>query len=201
MVTNRQQNNRGQALTLEAMTAAILVLAAIGFALQMTAVTPLSASTSSQHVENQLQATSEGVLDSAAETGALREAVLFWNSSSQAFHGNADPFYRSGPPSNDFGDSLSEAFGARNVAYNVFVHYRTDDGIATQQMVRQGQPSDHAVSASRTVLLTDDDRLLMANTTEGESLGSLADEDFYVDERPGQTYYNLVRVEVVAWRI
>nr|WP_267163201.1 hypothetical protein [Halovenus salina] len=85
-------DDRGQALTLEAVVGAILMLAAIGFALQMTAVTPLSASTSSQHIENQLQSTSEGVLDTAADTGALREAVLYWNETTGEFHGNADPF-------------------------------------------------------------------------------------------------------------
>lgn len=194
-------DDRGQALTLEAVTGAILILAAIGFALQMTAVTPLSASTSSQHIENQLQSTSEGVLDSTADTGALREAVLYWNETTGEFHGNADPFYRSGPPPNAFGDALTDAFGTGNVAYNVFVHYRTGDGIETQQMVRQGQPSDHAVSASHTLVLTTDDRLVGPTFTEQERLSDVADGAFYVVDRDSEPYYNLVRVEVVAWRI
>lgn len=195
-------DGRGQALTLEAVTAAILILAAIGFALQMTAVTPLSASTSSQHVENQLQATGEGLLGSTAESGALREAVLYWNGTGERFHDtDAEPFYRSHAPPNEFGDALEEVFGERNVAYNVFVHYPTDDGVETQVMVRQGRPSDHAVSASWTLELTDDDRLVEEDFTPGRRLGDLDDDAFYVDQRDGGVNYSLVRVEVVAWRI
>jgi hypothetical protein len=196
-------SDRGQAFTLEAVTAAILVLAAIGFALQMTAVTPLSASTSSQHVENQLQATSEGVLGSAEKSGALREAVLYWNSTEEQFHESGlEPFYRSGAPPNEFGDTLERVFGNRSVAYNVFIHYQTDDGIKTQEMVRQGQPSDHAVSASRTIELTDEDRLVGENFSLGPSLGNLAADEFYVEQRDADgIHYNLVRIEVVAWRI
>ncbi len=197
------KDDRGQALTLESVTAAILILAAIGFALQMTAVTPLSASTSSQHVENQLQSTSEGVLGSSAESGALREAVLYWNSSEGEFHGaEIEPYYRSGAPPNEFGKTLDEAFSDRNVAYNVFVHYQTEDGTATQELVRQGQPSDHAVSASRTVELTDDDRLVDEDFSLNQTLGSLDEDEFYVEQRDEDgIHYNLVRVEVVAWRI
>jgi hypothetical protein len=196
-------SDRGQAFTLEAVTAAILILAAIGFALQMTAVTPLSASTSSQHVENQLQATSEGLLGSAEKSGALREAVLYWNGTEGQVHRSGrEPFYRSGAPPNEFGDTLERVFGTRNVAYNVFVHYQTDNGIKTQEMVRQGQPSDHAVSASRTIELTDDDRLVGENFSLGSSLGNLAADEFYVEQRDDDgIHYNLVRVEVVAWRI
>lgn len=203
MVGASTDPERGQALTLEAVTAAILVLAAVGFALQMTAVTPLSASTSSQHVENQLQMTTSGVLESAAETGALREAVLYWNASEERFHNvSGEPYYRSKAPPNDFGESLQENFGDRSVAYNVFVHYQTDNGTDTQVMVRQGRPSDHAVSKSRTIELTDDDRLVGENFSRGPKLADLAADEFYVDQRDDSgVHYNLVRIEVVAWRI
>jgi hypothetical protein len=186
-------------------TAAILILAAISFALQVTAVTPLSASTSSQHVENQLEATGEGALASSATAGALEEAVLYWNRSDQQFNGATGDraFYTAGPPPNDFGDTLQEAFGDRNVAYNVYVYYETASGaIETQQMVRQGEPSDHAISAARTIELTDDDRLVLDNFSMGPRLGNLSSDEFYIDETEGgSVHYNLVRIEVVAWRI
>ena len=196
-------DSRGQAFTLESVTAAIVLLVAVGFALQMTAVTPLSASTSSQHLENQLQSTSEGVLASTDESGALAEAVLYWNSTEREFHdATIEPYYRGGPPPNDFGDVLDEAFGERNVAYNVLVHYQTADGsIETQEMVRQGQPSDHAVSASRTVELTKDDRLVDRDGSVNQTLGSLEEDEFYIESSSGDLHYNLVRIEVIAWRI
>jgi hypothetical protein len=191
--------DRGQALTLEAVSGGILLLLAIGFALQMTAVTPLSASTSSQHLENQLESSGEGVLASTAESGALKTAVLNWDNSSAEFNDSSGVgYYRGEPPDNAFGDALDRAFGDRNIAYNVIVHHQLADGSRfTQRMIYQGQPSDHAVSASRTVALADAD-----NLTAG---GGPALEDattFYAeDAAPGDSLYNLVRVEVIAWRI
>jgi len=191
---------RGQALTLEAVTAGILLLLAVGFALQMTAVTPLSASTSSQHLENQLEASGQGALAGTAETGSLKAAVLYWNETESEFQGtNSAQYYRAGDPDNDFGDTLQRAFGNRSIAYNVVVHYQSPGGgMESQRMVYQGDPSDHAVSASRTVTLLDSD-----NLTAGDDRPELRHSDsFYVpDMAPGRSLYNLVRVEVVAWRI
>jgi hypothetical protein len=194
--------DRGQALTLEGVTAAVLLLAAIGFALQVTAVTPLSPSTSSQHVENQLDASGDGLLDSAAENETLKEAVLYWNPSEDEFHGTGGaPFYRSGAPPNGFGDELERSLEARNVAYNVYVYYQSFDGtIQRQQMVSQGSPSDHAVSASRTITLVDDDRLVQSDGSPGQRVDS---SSFYIPDASltDDGLYNFVRVEVVAWRI
>lgn len=198
-------DERGQALTLEAITAAILLLSAVGFALQMTSVTPLSASTSSQHLENQLQATGEGVLASADDRGALTEAVLEWNASTQEFHDSGpDPFYRSGGINSTFGQILDDAYGDRNIAYNVIIHYHTPEGgMARQRMVHQGEPSDHAVSASRSVVLLDSDRLIEHDGSPGPRIN---ETNFYAPDAghangDHREQYNLLRVEVIAWRI
>lgn len=203
-----QGDVRSQALTLEAITAAILLLAAIGFALQMTAVTPLSASTSSQHLENQLQSTGDGVLASTDDSGALKEAVLYWNVSEGQFHEAGErSFYRSGPPNNDFGNATARTFGERNIAYNVIIHYHTPDGeMARQRMIEQGEPSDHAVSASRTIALTDDDIIVDedGNPTGlklGDAEGQFYAPDAGIESAGNRPLYNLVRVEVIAWRI
>jgi hypothetical protein len=195
-------DERAQALTLEGVTAAVLLLAAIGFALQVTAVTPLSSSTSSQHVQNQLQATTEGVLTSTDDTGALQEAVLSWNESEDRFHdaGTAG-FYRSGAPPNAFGAELERTLDARNVAYNVVIHYHTEDGdIDSQQLVSQGSPSDNAVSASRTLVVVDDDRLVQRDGSPGTTVSNA---EFYMPDANilSDGVYNVVRVEVVAWRV
>lgn len=193
-------------MTLEAVTAAILLLTAVGFALQMTSVTPLSASTSSQHLENQLQATGEGVLASGADTGALEDALLFWNRSEDAFH-NTNPgvsYYRRGSIPNRFGEFLNESYGERNIAYNIVIYYQTKSGEERRQrLVHQGQPSDHAVSASRTVVLTDDDRLVNEDGTLGAQINgtNFYAPDVGVESGGDRQYYNLLRVEVIAWRI
>lgn len=206
MVGERQRDDdeRGQALTLEAIVGGLVLLTAVGFALQMTAVTPLSASTSSQHLENQLGEEAEGVLASTAETGALKDAVLYWDSEEEEFHGTGDrSFYTSGPPDNEFGDELRRTFGDRNIAFNVVVRYQTENlGVSRQRMVRQGQPSDNAMSASRTVVLVDNDVLLDENGEETEERLAESEQNFYApntaDDNP---YYNVVTVEVIVWRI
>lgn len=194
--TPGRQEERGQALTLEAVTAAILLLVAIAFALQVTAVTPLSASTSSQHLENQLQKTGDGVLASSDADGSLKGAVLDWNETEEAFdEAGEEAFYRSGAPENTFGDTLESVYSDRSIAYNVVVHYHTDDGMDEQRMVDQGEPSDHAVSSSRTIALHGDDEL-----TTGTKVRET--EDFYApDLDEDQPLYNYVRIEVIAWRI
>lgn len=191
----RRDDSRGQALTLEAVTAALLLLVAVSFALQMTAVTPLSASTSSQHLENQLQKTGEGVLASSAENESLKRAVLDWNETEQAFIGaDESGTFRDGPPENSFGTALDAAYGDRNIAYNIVIHYHTTDGeMREQEMVDQGEPSDHAVSSSRTLTLDIEDEL--ADGTP------LPEADFFAPNLDDDSVYNLVRVEVVSWRI
>jgi hypothetical protein len=202
MVTRRrrqvQGDQRSQALTLEAVTGAILLLVAVGFALQITAVTPLSASTSSQHLENQLQSSTEGILASTAETGALKSSVLYWNDSTSQFNGSEEGgYYRSGPPDNEFGDALANSFSDRNIAYNVVVHYQTATGEQrSQRMIYQGEPSDHAVSASQTVLLQDTD-----NLTGSQNIDIKSSSSFYAPDSASGEFYNIVRVEVIAWRI
>lgn len=197
-------DDRGQAHTLEAAVAALLLLTSIGIALQMTAVTPLSASTSSQHLENQLQQTSKGVLASSAENGGLKQAVLYWNDSEGSFYNTTGRFYYTeDPPQNiSLGRTLNQTLDERNVAYNVYVVFQSTDG--TQQrkrMIYRGEPSEHAVTASHSVTLVDDDQL---RSQDGSVSGTNLSEasTFYIgDSTPSDGFYNQVRVEVVAWRI
>jgi len=194
---------RGQAHTLEAVVASLLLLASLVFALQMTAVTPLSASTSSQHIENQQQATGSGVLAAAAETGTLKTAVLYWNNSSEQFHNTNEDlgYYTSGPPDNTLGTMLSRSFDARGIAYNVYLRFQNSAGEPiTRRYVYSGVPSDNAVTATHTVVLTDDDRSYGEN--ESRTNTTLTKENMtYPISDTGGTVYNVVRVEVIAWRI
>src|SRR6056297_391047 len=124
--------DRGQVHTLEAFTAALLVVSGVLFALQATAVTPLTASTSNQHIRTQHRVAAGDLLSVAAANGTLRPAVTFWNPGEQSFVGAPRQFYANGGPPNAFGDALNETFGnfstpGRRVAYDVFVRYRRPD--------------------------------------------------------------------------
>lgn len=204
---------RGQAHTLEALVASLLLLAGVAFALQVTTVTPLSASTSSQHIENQQGATADGVLAAAAENGALKRAVLFTDDEGN-FHGTGnDGYYTSGGPPNRFGAILNRAFESRGIVFNVYVNYQTADGLVKQKrMVYRGVPSDHASAASKKVTLVDDDVLHAdpdpnddyevakptATALDSESSSLYRDA---VNDGSDDGLYNVVEVEVVVWRM
>lgn len=194
---------RGQAHTVEAFAAAVLIIGGLIFATQATAVTPLSASTSNQHIENQQEASIEGLLSTAAADGSLAEAVLYWDAENETFFDTPDPeTYSEGPP-NEFGGALNSLLLDRRIAFNVNVRYPTADGGSdVEEMVHMGEPSTNAVSATRslglydgsTLSAPDDDRTL-------EDVRDDPDSEFFAPEI-GTTsrLYTVVEVEVIAWR-
>ena len=211
------RDGRGQAYALEGIIAALLLVGSLVFALQVTAVTPLSASTSSQHIENQQRAVAEGVFATAVEQDALKIAVLNWNhdpaSDPERFYGipaaAERSFYADGAPDNEFGDLLERAFGERGIVFNVYVRPSVDvdddgdaDGYANeaQRMVYRGEPSDNAVTATRLVTLYDDD--VLYDDDEHPTSTRINENDFYAEDVTGSSdvLYNVVRVEVVVWR-
>ncbi len=204
--TTRATNDRAQAHTLEAFAAAILLVAGLTFALQATAVTPLSASTSNQHIENQQRAVATDLLEASAENGDLAEAVLHWNPENETFassHPEFEYYTQAGPPTG-FGDALNRTFLDRRVAFNVVVRYGTPNGTRAQRMVYMGSPSDNAVSATRTVPLADDANLT-APAYDDRTLRGLSDGTdsgtFYAPDVGSGAAYNYPEVRIVVWRM
>lgn len=197
-------NERAQAFTLEGFAAALLLIASVIYALQVTAVTPLTASTSSQHIENQQAGVARGLLNSAAENGTLKPALLYWNESAQTFHDTTDEGYYAlgGPPNTTFGATLNRTFRDRGIAVNVNVWYVSPGGSRRAvEMVSMGVPSDNAVAVRRSVTLYDDDPI---HSADGTPSGTTVNEsgDFYAPESsPESPVYHVVVVEVVTWRM
>lgn len=180
--------------------AALLLVGSIAFALQVTAVTPLTASTSSQHIENQQIGLAKGILDAAIVNGSLRESVLYWNESAGRFEGaTSEGYYATGGPPTTFGSMLNRSFGDQGIAFNVNVFYTTDGGdIRPEALVHTGTPSDHAISVRRTITLFDDDAL----TAPDSSTTLDSSSSFYApDIASNNPLYNVIRVEVVVWRM
>lgn len=210
---------RGQAHTLEGVVAAMLLLASLMFALQVTAVTPLSSSTSSQHLENQQQATAAGVLAAAAERGTLTPAVTYGSDLADGrdderfgFHqADGERVYTNRPPTTRFGAALERAFADRGLTYNVHVTYQTPSNTTSRaRMVYQGHPSDNAVVVRRTVTLYDED-VLHSPESDGDATDfdvaqpgtttlATAGSDFYAQDVADGPVFNVVRVEVVVWQ-
>lgn len=205
---------RGQLQTLEGVVAGLLVLASLTFALQTTAVTPLSVSTASQHIENQQYSMAEGILATADKRGVLKTALLYWDEDNGQFHGASDVHYIGDPPTpqsghptpqTDFFGMLENRFGQEGVAYNVYAVYRTSTGrTVRQRVVYVGQPSDNAVVASRRVALYVGDRLYEADgSLDSTAPVTLEGASYFAPKvsPSGNGLYNVVTVEVVVWRI
>jgi len=195
-------DDRGQAHTLEAFAAAILIVAGLTFALQATAVTPLSASTSNQHLENQQRAVATDLLETSAANGDLREAILRWDPNRSSFRasGTRGQFTEGGPP-NGFGEALDRAFRDGRIAFNVELRYGPRYG-ESEPMVDMGSPSDNAVTATRTVVLTDDANLTMPGY-EDRTLAQVAaddDQSFYAEDPDSRPIYR-VEVRITVWQL
>jgi hypothetical protein len=192
---------RGQAFTLEAIASGLLLIASVLFALQVTAVTPLTGSTSSQHIENQQAEMADGLLASEAANGTLVPTLLYWNDSKGKFWGASKRGYQTGGPPTVFGETLNRSFRDRGIAFNVNLYYIRANGEREQiPLVHFGSPSDHASTASRTVTLYDDDPMRAA---DGSARGVTVSEatHFAPDSDPDGILYNVVDVEVVVWRM
>lgn len=195
-------DDRGQAHTVEAFIAALLLISGLLFAMQATAVTPLSASTSNQQIENQQRALAADLLSTEAENGSLKEAVLYWNTSSGGFQDSGElGYYQEVGTQNAFMTSLNETLAERRIAYNVRIRYHEPNSAApsvtTDEMVILGQASDNAVTASRTVTLYDDDRLTGENDCTLDSCSS-----FYASNVDSTSrLYNRVEVRITTWRM
>jgi len=194
-------SDRGQAHTLEAFVASLVVLGAILFALQINVVTPLSSSTSNEHVENQEKAIAEGVMSVAHDQNAIKPTVLYWDSDAEEYHNQPEiGEYTNGGPPTAFGRLLNQSFEDDGTAFNVNVYYRDDDGgTRSATIVQNGQPSENAVSVRRSVVVYDTDVYFDAD--ENRTDERVDESDFYMDDAYGGAVFNVVSVEVVLWRI
>ena len=182
--------------------AALLVVSGVLFALGATAVTPLSASTSNQHIQNQQLSTANDLLATSAASGTLLEAAVFWNTSTRGFEGSPDSgYYPAGGPPTSFGRALNATFRDQRIAFNVYVVYWTDTSRKEVPMTYMGSPSDNAVRASRTVTLYNDTEL-SAPDESGNVSQAGANGNFYApDIAPGNELYNVLEVRITVWRM
>lgn len=196
------RGDRGQAHTLEAVSASIVLLASVVFALQITAVTPLTASTASQHIENQQAGVAEGLLDAAAHNGTLKPTILLWNESgARPYRTIEGGTYPMGGPPTQLGVTLNETFVQRGIAFDMsYVFVTTRGSVRTRPVVDLGVPSDHAVRVTRSVVLYDSDHLYYPNGTKQNTTLAESTTYFAGDSYDGPVY-NVVQVEITIWRM
>ncbi|ELZ35641.1 MULTISPECIES: DUF7288 family protein [Halorubrum] len=211
MFVEHLPDDRGQAHTLEAFTAALLLVAGLIFATQATAVTPLSASTSNQHVENQAAIAAQDVLTTTGESGNLRAALLYYEDGEFVDSGDEAGYAGVPPASHPLHDPLTEAFGDRQIAFDIEVAFPEDGGNRTGDatVVDMGSPSDNAATASARVALYADDRLFDGSvddpgdaTYSGPRLANESGHDYFAPSVGGSdTLYTVVEVKITAWQM
>ncbi|MFB6085128.1 MAG: hypothetical protein ABEJ94_12875 [Halorientalis sp.] len=206
------QDTRGQAFTLEGITAGLVLVTAVLFAVQSVAVTPTTAGAVNQRVQSDTRALTQDVLDTVAanETFGLSELVRYWSPDALTFQGaiNSRVGYGSTRPPGELGVLMNRLFTQRGETYNVVVEYQranVSNGTGTVTMVYRGEPAENAVTVSQTVTLYDNQTL----TAPSSAQLPLRYYDTNATNNRGSYYpipdvadgavYNVVEVRVTVW--
>ncbi|WP_436934278.1 DUF7288 family protein [Halovenus marina] len=214
MRVNATARDRGQAYSLEGIIGAIIIVSALVIGLQAAEPSPWATNGAEQQAED-LRTQVEDVLDAAGEDG-LRTAITCVTNSVE---GDRDPAVGA-PSSNatEFNRILNRSLVQPGYEYTLVFEWldASGDQITTEQVYPDDPqtPGDGAVSSTRTILLSEGDRLYTRQPAGTDETCQVAqrtpntlaatdrsDLNFYIDEQVGSNddIYALVRVRVVAW--
>lgn len=204
--------DRGQAYTLEGVIGALLLLAAVLFALQSVIITPTTSGTVDADVRSELRQQAQDILilNAQNESFGLSELTRYWHQSQLTFFGATNPRvgYGTAQPPREFGEMLNETFSARSRLYNVHLRYQpaTPGGETLQTpVVYRGQPSRNAVIATYTVTLYDNQTLTAPTASnvelwEYDTNATDNDDGYYpIPNAVEGPVYNVVEVRVIVW--
>jgi hypothetical protein len=201
--------DKGQIQTVEAITAAIIMLSVLVLVIQATSVTPLTASFTNQHIKLELQNIGTDLLTTLDETPSannydpntysmLKMSVLNWMNFYHydyfAWSNDADKYksltdYTNPQLDTPLGEYLSYLLKYYGIAYNVEVRYSYVDALGqvnvkNAKMIWNGDPSENSVTVSRIVVLHDLDS---------------SDMSVIPDFSPTTSLYNVVEVKLTLW--
>jgi hypothetical protein len=202
---NLSDKRKAQMHTLEGITAAFIIIAAAFYATQSIAITPTSSSTASKQAQAELEQVGNDALSQAQANGNLKDALLDWKESQNAFNGTSGgaKYYRGTPPANGFGETVEGVFDSRGIAYNIDLHFPRPNTTGTspgeQKYLENGDPTDNAVVASETVVLRDHDRVKTGETLNESDTYPIDGYSKSSDEYR-RSYYNVVEVRMTLWR-
>lgn len=207
-------DDRAQAFTLEGFIAAVVVLSALLFALQSIVITPSTGGQVGGQTERSLQQQAGDTLAINAESGNLSRVVRYWDPCANVNYHNAGGFgYAEASDIADgkyaLGTLLNQTFEERGRPFNVVVEYHTNSSASDWEagqtrnvtIFRQGTPGEQSITASRTVVLYDDQRLTAPTTDEtlGEAAECSDTASFAIpDAAPNSEVYNVVTVKVIV---
>jgi hypothetical protein len=206
------KGNRGQIQTVEAITAAIILISVVAIVVEATSVTPLTSSFTNQHIKLELQnigtdvltALDETPVNPIASTSQLKSSILNWLDNTNGGYNwyayyewnnsNHRPTYISlinlNTTSQTLNTTLTDTLGLLlykyGIAFNVELRYSDIDGnVMNSKMVWNGDPSDNSVTVSRIIVLHDGD--------------IVASNPIIHDISPYSRLYNTVEVRLTLW--
>lgn len=191
-------DEKAQLHTLEGVAAATLILLVIIYAIDATSITPLTSSTSNAHVESELMALGQDILNTLdyEEPGynsQLKSDILNWDGNQYIWTGK-DYTENGGTTTlnNNLTQNLKTILISQGIAHRVEVVFlRNQNNItlpsAPVTMIDAGIPSDNAVVVSRKIVLQDTDNPLPnARIRDIDTTSNL---------------YNIVDIRLFIWRI
>ncbi len=195
-----ERGEHAQMHTLEAIIASLIMVAIIIFTVQATSLTPLTSSTANAHIEAQLQAMGQDMLNALSysaygQNSNLTNDVLNWNGEQYVWNGTTYRTVRN--PGSELQDSslaqtLEFIAVKRGIAHNVHFSWVDEEGVTmSRRYIYNGDPSNNAVVISKRVHLSDFD---VGNTTEFAALSGIPDAD-------PTDFYNIVNVKMTLWRM
>lgn len=208
-VNGLYSDTRGVQWTLEAFLAVLLLLSAL---VVVAAVLPVGTQQAEAELaQTQLQQAGDDVLELAATEGDLTAAVLYYNTTEAEFAGTetdlgGESHYVSfdGDEDHPLAPLLAGTVGERALAYNIHIEYEADGPAPERRpLVYQGPPGGDSVTATATVVLSEDDvpHASPGNCTLAAlDAGACGDETFYAPNADDTAQYNTVQVALELWR-
>lgn len=194
-------DEKAQLHTLEGVAASVIMLMVIIYAIDATSMTPLTASTSSVHVESELQTLGQDIFNTLdyAEPGYksnLKYDIMNWTGQDYIWNGTS--YIENGNVSspinfnNNLTRLLKETLIKQGIAYKVEVVYLINSNNITvpspsYNLIYAGSPSYNAVIVSRKIVLQNTDIL-----SAGNPIG---------DIDPSSNLMNIVEIKLVMWRM
>lgn len=190
-------DEKAQLHTLEGVTASVIILLVIIYAIDATSLTPLTSSTANVHVEAELHALGQDILNSLdyAEPGynsKLKDDIATWNGSEYVWNGTDYKEKGNATGQNNLTNNLTEVLSdtlvRRGITHDVELTFLADNGTSySLKMIYNGDPSNNAVIVSRKIVLHDGDI-----KSEGNPI---------MDIDPSTNLYNIVDVKLILWRM
>jgi hypothetical protein len=206
---SRTDSDTAQLYTLEGLAAAVVLLLAVTYALNAFVVSPTSdvnpGTETNQRVAEDLLAVAAN--DTDANNSDLKELLLNWNATAGGigFENSTDGvYYYEGedpdPDGLEFGEDLRNVLTKNGVSYNIDATFRKENRTGEITIVDKGEPTTSALSASRTVVLLDDDNVTKT-TSPNDNVNLSTTTTYPIPKDPSRStdVYNQVRVRITVW--